>query len=199
MPRTASWWSKECLPPRRKIGRQCAAVSVSSRRRSRADVRVSPPLLSSSPLSSRLLSSPPCAPPLLDAPHLSSRCRSASRRRQLESRRRCSLLSSTLLLIASLLSSPPLLWLLPLLSRRTPLLYTVPLLDATPLDVVPLSPLRLSSPRCHTSSPTLPLLIRPRLRPRHSHRIRCICIRTFCVGLTRLPCVCVLGRERSTM
>ena len=171
----------------RKIGRQCAAVSLTRRRRSRADVRVSPPLLSSSPLSSRLLSSPPCAPPLLDAAPLFEMpigfSTAAAR------------VSSTLL--------PPLVDAAP--HRVAPLVATTPLVTTTPLSPhsPPLhlssprcrtsstsflsSPLHLSSPRCHASSPPLPLLIRPRLRPRHSYR--CICTRAF-RRFAAVLCVC---------
>ena len=79
--------------------------------------------------------------------------------------------------------------------RVAPLVATTPLVTTTPLSPhsPPLhlssprchisstsflsSPLHLSSPRCHAFSPPLPLLIGPRLRPRHSYR--CICTRAF--------------------
>ena len=111
------------------------AVSLTRRRRSRADVRVSrsrrPSLVVAALLSPPFVAAVRATSPRRrTSPRL---CRSASRRRQL--------LASTLLLpplvdaaphrVAPLVASTPLLP--PLLSRRTPLPYT-------------------ASPRCHTSS-----------------------------------------------
>ena len=130
-----------------------------------------------------------CRARLASTPHLDAD-RLLDGRSPSRQRARAALVDAVPLLSASLLSSPPLLSLPPPLSRRTPLLYVVPLLSSsgTSNAVSPILYASLSSPRRHTSSTPLTLLIHPRFRPRRSHRKiapHALRMRTcFCIGLT---------------
>ena len=124
---------------------------------------------------------PPCAPPLLDAAPLFEMpigfLTAAAR------------VSSTLLpplvdaaphrvapLVAPLVATTPLVTTTPLSPHSPPLHLSSPRCHTSSTSFLS-SPLHLSSPRCHAFPPPLPLLIGPRLRPRHSYR--CICTRAF--------------------
>ena len=136
---------KECLSPDANRSRQCAAVSLTRRRRSRAYVRVSPPLLLSSPIFS---------PPLVAAVRATSprrrsspRCRSASLRRA----------------APLVFAAPPLVDAIP--HRVAPLVAVTPLVTTAPLSRRTPLLSHLSSPRCHTSPlrRSSPLLATPLL------------------------------------
>ena len=191
MPRTAGWWSKECLSRHAKSDAKCA-VSMRSCRRSRADVRVSPPLLSSSPLSSRLLSSPPCAPPLLDAaPLLEMPISFSTAAARVSSTLLPPLVDAAPHRVAPLLAATPLVTPTPLSPHSSPphlssdlssmprLLCVVPLLSSTPLLSSMPRLLAAATSSDRPASPPAPLV------PLHMYTcFSSVCRGTVCVRRT---------------